>query len=127
MTFPRSNNEVLDELADLVNRERPRYRLHVHPDDAMWICISTNHAALSPHVRVVPDPQAPSGQGWYETLDSGRWAELQALVGRRVVVETARVGRMTGVIVSLDDNEAVLDVADDDRRYLPWITIEAVS
>lgn len=119
----RSNSDLLDELRRRIDEDRTRYRVHVHPDAAIWINISTYNTGLSIHAAVVADPAVTEvGRGWLEIITPKQWRKLQALVGHRVHMDTADQGRLTGVLVELDD-EAVLDVAADDRRYLRWARI----
>lgn len=120
----QSNSDLLAQLKAAV-ADTPRHRLHVRPDDAMWIAISVQSTGLSPHVQVVEDPQCQdAGQGWIETLTVAQWREKLAMVGRRVTVRCARLGELTGELLALDHGEARLDLGDGDIRYLPWITIE---
>lgn len=120
----RSNPDLLDELRALV-RDRPRYRLRVHPEAAMWIAVSVHNTGLDAHVQVVPDPACPAvGRGRIEALSVEQWRALRALVGHRVTVSTADLGRLTGTLLALTDAEARLDLGDDDVRYLPWLDIE---
>ncbi len=123
-TEHRSNNDLLTELRAAVDN-RPRWRLHVHPDSAMWIAISVQSTGLSEHVQVVRDPGCPEeGLGWIETLSTEQWRAMRALVGQRVAVETYELGTLTGTLLSLKHNEARLDLGDNDIRYLPWISIQ---
>jgi hypothetical protein len=119
----RPNLELLDDLREAV-AARPRWRLHVHPDAAMWISIGVGNTGMSEHVRVVPDNDCPeAGKGWIETVTAERWRELQALTGQPVTVTTATLGPLTGTLLALDDTEARLDVGGGDLRYLPWISV----
>lgn len=120
----RSNSDLLDELRSAV-ADRPRWRLHVHPEALMWIAISVHNTGLTEHVQVVADPGCRDiGQGWIETFSVEQWRALRALVGRQVSVSTADLGGLTGELLSLDHAEARLDLGDGDVRYLPWLTIQ---
>jgi hypothetical protein len=119
-----SNSDLLDRLRDAV-ADKPRLRLHVNPDSAMWISISVQSTGLSEHVLVVPDPACPEvGKGWIEELSTVQWREMRALVGQRVTVTDARLGTLSGTLLALDHREARLDLGDGDVRYLFWITVE---
>ncbi len=125
----RSTSDLLDELRDRA-RLRPRWRLHVNPDSAMWIVMSVANTGLDGDVAVVPDPAVgPAGEGWVEEIPSDRWRTMLGWVGtgQRVHVDTAELGRITGTLVKLDDQEAVVDLGDDDWRYPYWINIEEAS
>ncbi len=122
----RSTSDLLDELRDRA-QFRPKLRLHVNPDSAMWISMSVQNTGLSGDVVVVPDPTVqPAGKGWVEEIDAQRWRRMLGWVGtgQRVHVADAELGRITGVLVSLDDREAVVDLGGDDRRYVYWASIE---
>lgn len=123
----QSNSELLDQIRSAVD-DRPRYRLHVHPDAAMWISIGAQNTGLSPHVQVVPDPACREvGKGWIEILTVEQWRRLRGLVGQRVTVTTANLGALTGDLLALDHSEAQLDLGGDDIRYLTWITVEPAN
>jgi hypothetical protein len=123
----RPNSDLLDELRSAA-ASRPRWRLHVHPDSAMWISISVQGTGLGEHVRVVPDPSCPElGKGWIETLTTEQWAGLLALVGQQVIVTTSGLGVLSGELLALNDREARVDLGDADIRYLPWITVEPAN
>lgn len=130
MTTPiahQPNSDLLDELRRSA-AELPRWRLHVHPDSAMWISISVQGTGLSPYVRVVPDPDCREvGKGWIETLTVDQWRELRAQVGHLVVVETAELGALAGTLRALDHSVAQVDLGDGDIRYLPWITVTPIG
>ncbi len=130
MTDPsahQSNNDLLNHLQALV-ADTPRYRFHVNPDSAMWIAIGVQNTGLSPHVQVVEDPQCTdAGKGWIETLTVDQWRWLLALVGSRVTVRTARLGALTGELLTLSDSEARIDLGENDVRYVPWISITPVD
>jgi hypothetical protein len=122
----RSTSDLLDELRDRA-LNRPKLRLHVNPDSAMWIQISVQNTGLSGDVMVVPDPAVePAGKGWVEEIDPRRWQQMLgwAGTGQRVDVDNADLGRITGTLVSLDSREAVVDLGDDDRRHVYWTSIE---
>lgn len=130
MTTPTQLRPTLDLLSDLraAVDDRPRWRLHVHPDSAMWITIGVQNAGMAAYVRVVGDPAcAEIGKGWIETLTVDQWRKLRALVGQQVTVSTAPLGTLSGTLLALDDKEARLDLGDGDVRYLPWITVEPVE
>lgn len=120
----RSTSDLLDELREEV-ADQPWWRLHVRSSSAMWIAISVENMGLSGHVRVVADPACrDAGRGWVEVVTAERWRALRGLVGQRVVVATAELGRLTGVLVELERGEARLDLGGGDLRYLPWLTVE---
>ncbi len=119
-------SDLLDECRERT-RMRPKLRLHVNPDSAMWITMSVANTGLDGDVQVVPDLAVePAGRGWLEEIDPQRWRQMLGWVGtnRRVHVTDARRGRITGTLVSLDDREAVVDLGGDDHRYVYWISIE---
>jgi hypothetical protein len=102
--------------------------LHVHPDAAVWTSIGVGNLGLSEHVQVVVDPDSPQvGLGRIEELTRQQWRQLRALVGSRVTVTDARLGALTGRLLSLTHGEAQLDLGEGDIRYLMWITVEAAG
>lgn len=119
---------LLAELRDRV-RFRPKLRLHVNDNGAMYTVMSVSHAKLDDDVVVIPDPDVPTGQGWIEEIPTDRWRQMLGWVGtdRRVHVTDAKLGRITGVLVSLDDREAVVDLGGDDQRYVYWASIEEAT
>lgn len=122
-TVSRSNSDLLDELRRKV-LDLPRQRLHVHPESAMWISMSVQHAGLSPHVHVVADPECLEvGKGWIEQQTAEQWRELRSMVGQQVEVQAETLGALSGVLLALDHGEARLDLGGGDVRYLRWISI----
>lgn len=127
-TTHRDNSDLLSELRAAV-AERPRLRLHVHPESAMWISMSVQNTGLSEHVEVVPDPACSEvGKGWIERLTTAQWREMLALVGHRATVtaswpEALQGTSLDGVLLALDHGEARLDLGGGDIRYLPWISV----
>ncbi len=122
----RPTSDLLAELRDQA-RFKPKLRLHVNPDSAMWIMVSVQNTGLSDEVAVIPDPAVePAGRGWIEEIPPDRWRQMLGWVGtgQRVHVTDAQLGRITGTLVSLDDREAVVDLGDDDQRYVYWASIE---
>jgi hypothetical protein len=123
-TTQEPNSDLLDRLKAAV-ADKPPFRLHVNPDSAMWISISVRNTGLGDHVQVVPDPACPEqGKGWIEELSTEQWGQMQALIGELVTVTDARLGVLTGKLLTLDHREARLDLGDGDVRYLFWITVE---
>lgn len=121
----RSNLELLNELQALV-ADRPRFRLHVHPESAVTLMISVQYKTLSEHVQVVQDPACTDrGQGFIEEVTAEQWRYWRLLVGRRVVVASSELGTVTGTLLELDHRTATVDLGDNDTRYLSWITIAA--
>jgi hypothetical protein len=116
--------ELLDRLKAAVT-DKPRLRLHVHPEAAVWISISVRNTGLSEQVQVVPDPACPEqGKGWIEELSVEQWRQMRALVGGPAIVSDARLGALAGTLLSLNHREAQLDLGGGDVRYLHWITVE---
>lgn len=130
MTAPethRPTSDLLSELRQAV-KDLPRLRLHVHPDSAMWIAISVQNTGMSPYVQVVPDVDCPElGRGWVETLTVDQWREMRSLVGQLATVTDHRLGALTGTLLSLDHDEAKLDLGADDVRFLRWVAIAPAS
>lgn len=125
----RSTSDLLAELRDRA-LNRPKLRLHVNPESAVWIMMSVQRTDLSGDVVVVPDPAIqPAGQGWVEEIDSRRWRQMRGWVGtdQRVHVDNADLGRITGTLVSLDSREAVVDLGNDDVRYVYWTGITEMT
>ncbi len=121
------NLDLLEQLREIAHA-RPRDRLHVHPGSAMWLSMSISHHGLGQHVQIVPDPACTEpGRGFIEWVSHDRWDYLRSLVGTRVRVSDARLGELTGVLLTLDHREARVDVGDGDVRYLHWISIHAVK
>lgn len=120
-----SNSELLDRLKLMV-ADTPRLRLHVSPGSAMWIAVGVRNLGLDGHVQVVPDPDCPDpGLGWIEELSAQQWREIRAMVGQTVTVTDARLGALTGTLLTLDHREARVDLGEGDVRYLHWISIES--
>jgi len=122
----RSTSDLLDELRDRA-KLRPRLRLHVNPNSAMWIAMSVANTGLDGDVAVVPNPAIePAGMGWVEEIPTDWWQTMLGWVGtdQRVHLDTAELGRLTGTLVKLNDREAVVDLGGNDWRYPYWINIE---
>ncbi len=121
----RPTSDLLAELRDRA-KLKPRMRLHVNGGGAMYTVMSVSHAGLDGDVAVIPDPDVPTGQAWVEEIPTDRWRQMLGWVGtdQRVHVTDAKLGRITGTLVSLDDREAVVDLGDDDQRYVYWASIE---
>ena len=122
----RRTYELLDELKERI-KDRPKLRLHVNPESAVWIIMSIEETGLGGHVRVVPDPGiVEAGRAWLEEFSVEQWRAMHGLVGTRVRAQTD-IGEFVGTLIELSDSEMVIDPAGDpnDRRYVYWLTIEA--
>jgi hypothetical protein len=126
-TGPTSNSDLLEYLRTAVDN-RPRWRLHVHPEAAFWLAISVQNTGLSEDVRIVSDPACQEvGKGWLETLTVDQWLQLRALVGQQVTVTSVALGVSVGTLLALDHVEARIDLGGGDIRYLDWLTVEATE